>query len=485
MPVLVDFDFTIRSGEVHALVGGNGAGKSTFARILSGLEHRDGGELFLDGQAYSPGSRAEAQRAGIVMVLQELNIIPTLSVAENLFFDCLPHRWGWIRRKRLMNEAVGALERVGLGHLPPDQKVESLGIGHRQMLEIAAALARDCRILILDEPTAALTNREIDELFLRIRKLRERGVGILYISHRMEEIRMIADRVTVLRDGRVIATHPASGLDLSKVFEEMVGRKVAQGRERVDRGASGPVVLSAKGVCAEGVRDVDIEVREGEILGLAGLVGAGRTEFLRALFGASERTGGELCLDGHRIDIRTPADAVRAGIAMIPEDRKDDGLLLPQSITCNATLATHDLYSRLGWLLRNREDAAVERVGRRLDLRSAGLDQPVAELSGGNQQKVVLMRWLLRDCRVLLLDEPTRGVDMGAKETIYALLRELADNGKAILVVSSELPELLGLCDRIAVMSAGKLVAAFTPETWSEDRITEAAFSAYLNPDEL
>ena len=560
VPVLADFDCDVQRGEVHALVGSNGAGKSTFARILCGLVVPDAGHMSLAGRPHAPRSKREAEQAGVIMVLQELNVIGTLSIAENLFLHHLPRRAGFVASDQLYRRAREALARVGLEHFDPATPAGQLGVGQQQLVEIAGALAQDCHLLILDEPTAALTDPEIDGLFDHIRRLQAGGVGILYISHRMDEIRRIADRVTVLRDGRRIATHPAAEVQPAQLVREMVGHALPE-----RPATSGPLSQSvALRVCelraGERVRGVNFAVRHGEILGLSGLIGSGRTETLRAIMGADRADGGEIWGPGARtagsqlagaerglsqpaagtpaggtriepgdaLRLETsrgpqrnasfkpvldqpqpesrlqvgaptagtevffkpillplrhePSEAVRAGIGMVPEDRKQDGLLLPQSVRVNATLATVNTYARLGgWLDAAAEARAAESACRRLAVRCASVEQPVNELSGGNQQKVVIARWLARGCDVLLFDEPTRGIDVAAKETIYALLRELAGEGKAVVVVSSELTELMALCHRIAVMSAGRIVAEFLPDEWTPEKLTQAAFSGYLD----
>jgi ribose transport system ATP-binding protein len=484
VPVLTDFSFELLRGEVHALVGSNGAGKSTFARILCGLTPPNSGEMRFDDRPYAPRSKREAEHAGIIMVMQELNVIGTLTVAENIFLSRLPNRAGFVRFSELNKMAREALARVGLGDLDPATPAHRLGVGQQQLVEIAGALAQNCRVLILDEPTAALTDPEIDRLFENIRKLQAGGVGTIYVSHRMDEIRRIANRTTVLRDGRRIATHIATEVTPAELVREMVGHDLPERKGASER-QTREVALRVRGLSVgDRVRDVSFEVRSGEILGLAGLIGAGRTETLRAIFGADPKDSGEIFVGAatQAVTIREPADAVRAGIGMVPEDRKLDGLLLAQSVRVNTTLATLAKHVHAGgWLDSRKESQTADSLRARLALRCASVEQTVSELSGGNQQKVVVARWLARDCHVLLFDEPTRGIDVAAKDMIYQLLRDLAGEGKAIVMVSSELPELMALCDRILVMSAGRIVAEFLPGKWTQEAITHAAFSGYLD----
>ncbi len=484
VPVLVDFSFELRGGEVHALIGSNGAGKSTFARILCGLTPPDSGEIQFSGRRYAPRSKREAEHGGIVMVLQELNVIGTLSIAENIFLNRLPRRAGFVRFADLNIQAREALARVGLGDLDPATPADRLGVGQQQLVEIAGALAHNCQLLILDEPTAALTDPESDRLFDNIRRLQADGVGIIYISHRMDEIRRIASRVTVLRDGRRVATHNAAEVTAAEMVREMVGHDLPERKAAAGRVAGEPALRVDRLRAGDRVRDVSFQVRRGEILGLAGLIGSGRTETLRAIFGADKKDGGEILLGNppRPVIIREPADAVRAGIGMVPEDRKQDGLLLTQSIRVNTTLATLPRHTRRGgWLDNAAETQTTASQCQRLAVRCASLEQAVSELSGGNQQKVVIGRWLARDCSVVLFDEPTRGIDVAAKDMVYQLLRDLAADGKAVVFVSSELTELMAVCDRILVMSAGRIAAEFLPGEWTQEKITQAAFSGYLD----
>lgn len=481
VPVLCDFDFDLRRGEVHALVGSNGAGKSTFARILSGLTPRNSGGIQLSGKLYAPADKRDAEQAGVVMVLQELTVIGSLSIAENIFLNQLPRRAGWVRFKDLHEQARRALSRVGLNDLDPSAPAASLGVGQQQLVEIAGALRRDCRVLILDEPTAALTDPEIERLFANIRQLETEGVGIIYISHRMDEIRGIANRVTVMRDGRRIATHQANETTPAELVREMAGHDLPE-RKSVAGRRMGEVTLRVKNLRAgDRVRDVSFEVRQGEILGMAGLIGSGRTETLRSIFGADRLDGGEIWIGNRRTHFRNPKDAVKAGIGLVPEDRKQDGLLLPQSVRMNTTLSSIRRHaSSAGWLDVEAETETTSSFCKRLQVRCDSTEQSVTELSGGNQQKIVMARWLARDCDVLLFDEPTRGIDVAAKDAIYELLQELADSGKAVVVVSSELVELMLISDRIVVLSLGRVTGEFSPGEWTQEKITQASFLGHL-----
>ncbi|EPB6947779.1 TPA: sugar ABC transporter ATP-binding protein [Pseudomonas aeruginosa] len=486
-PVLAEIDLQLFGGEVLALTGENGAGKSTLSKIVGGLERPGAGSLELLGRPYAPASRREAEGLGVRMVMQELNLLPTLSVAENLFLHDLPRRAGWIDRRRLRAAAREAMAQVGLEAIDPDTLVGDLGIGHQQMVEIARNLIGDCRLLILDEPTAMLTAREVDMLFEQVERLRERGVAIVYISHRLEELARISQRIAVLRDGRLVCVEPIERYDADQLVTLMVGRDLG---ERFDLGPrqTGAPLLRVERLSRRGkVHEVSFEVRAGEIFGISGLIGSGRTELLRLIYGADRADGGQVLLGDppQRLSLRSPADSVRQGVALITEDRKGEGLLLDQSISANLALGNLPALARHGVIDRRREEALARRQVEALRVRCADTAQAVGELSGGNQQKVVIGRWLERDCQVLLFDEPTRGIDVGAKFDIYALLAELTRRGKALVVVSSDLRELMLICDRIGVLSAGRMVDTFERDAWTQDALLAAAFAGYKKRDAL
>lgn len=486
-PVLAEIDLQLFGGEVLALTGENGAGKSTLSKIVGGLERPGAGSLELLGRPYAPGSRREAEALGVRMVMQELSLLPTLSVAENLFLHDLPRRAGWIDRRRLRAAAREAMAQVGLEAIDPDTLVGDLGIGHQQMVEIARNLIGDCRLLILDEPTAMLTAREVDMLFEQVERLRERGVAIVYISHRLEELARISQRIAVLRDGRLVCVEPIERYDADQLVTLMVGRELG---ERFDLGPrqTGAPLLRVERLSRRGkVHEVSFEVRAGEIFGISGLIGSGRTELLRLIYGADRADGGQVLLGDppQRLSLRSPADSVRQGVALITEDRKGEGLLLDQSISANLALGNLPALARHGVIDRRREEALARRQVEALRVRCADTAQAVGELSGGNQQKVVIGRWLERDCQVLLFDEPTRGIDVGAKFDIYALLAELTRRGKALVVVSSDLRELMLICDRIGVLSAGRMVDTFERDAWTQDALLAAAFAGYKKRDAL
>ncbi len=475
-------DFELRAGEVHALVGENGAGKSTLTRIIAGVETADAGQMLLAGQPYQPRARTDAEAHGVRMVMQELNLIGNLTVAENIFFERLPNRFGFINYSGLHQAAREVMAKVGLEEIDPATPVRSLGVGRQQMVEIAAGLSRRCRVLALDEPTASLTDSEVSLLFSQIRRLRAEGVGIIYISHRIDEVLSIADRVTVLRDGRVVATHSSRDIDANAVIRMMVGRDLQCERLAPSGGAGRPALRVVGLTRGDEVRDVSFEAHCGEILGIAGLMGSGRTETMRAIFGADPSESGFVYLHGsdRPARIRKPSDAVRNRIALLTEDRKEQGLFLTLPVRANISITRLCSISRLGWIKRSCERQAARRYIDSLGIKAWSSEQPVAQLSGGNQQKVVIAKWLFRDCDILIFDEPTRGIDVGAKFEIYRMLAELAGRGKAILFVSSDLKELMAVCNRILVMSAGRVAGTFERGQWTEEAITAAAFSGYI-----
>ncbi len=483
--VLEGVSLDLQAGEVMALTGENGAGKSTLSKILCGLVDQSQGSMQLDGQPFTPTSRRDAEHHGVRMVMQELGLIPTLSVAENLLLGRLPHHLGWLDRAAIRQLAVAQLAKIGMTAIDPDTPVAALGIGQQQMVEIARNLQDGARVLVLDEPTAMLTPNETEHLFQQIALLKAQGVALVYVSHRLEELQRIADRVAVLRDGRLVDVRPMAGVREHELVERMVGHAVQdnEGRPRRTRGA---LRLSAHNMQrGKVVRGVSLDLYAGEIMGLAGLVGSGRTELVRLLFGADRADAGEIRLhaaQGAGVDAhvtpnwRSPVDAIRAGIGLVTEDRKSQGLLLPQSIRANTTLAGMGKVARGGWLQRAQESDVARHFIDRLRIRSRGPEQAVSTLSGGNQQKVVFARWLHQPCDVLLLDEPTRGVDVGARADIYHEVDRMCDDGKAVLMVSSDLRELMAMCDRIGVMHNGQLVAVFERGQWTDQQLLAAAF---------
>uniref|UniRef100_E1T9T6 ABC transporter related protein n=1 Tax=Burkholderia sp. (strain CCGE1003) TaxID=640512 RepID=E1T9T6_BURSG len=493
-PVLADVSLSLRAGEVLALTGENGAGKSTLSKIIGGLVEPTAGTMRLGGAPYAPASRTEAEALGVRMVMQELNLLPTLSVAENLFLNRLPRVGrlpGWIDRRKLREDARHAMAQVGLDAIDPDTLVGELGIGHQQMVEIARNLIDDCRVLILDEPTAMLTAREVDLLFEQIDRLKARGVALVYISHRLEELARVAEQIAVLRDGRLVHVDAMANLTSDEIVTWMVGRELGEQIDLGVRNIGAPLLKVERLSRGKVVRDVSFEVRAGEIFGVSGLIGAGRTELMRLIYGADQKDGGTVALASAPgappapVRIDSPSDAVRAGIALITEDRKGEGLLLPQPIAANVSLGNIGSVARHGVVDAKRENALAQKQIDAMRIRSSGPGQIVAELSGGNQQKVVIGRWLARDCRVLLFDEPTRGIDVGAKFDIYGLMGALAREGRALVVVSSDLRELMLICDRIGVMSAGSLTGVFERDTWTQDALLAAAFAGYRSREAL
>jgi ribose transport system ATP-binding protein len=479
--------FEVRGGEIHGLLGANGAGKSTLCRMIAGLVASSDGTMTLHGVAYRPTDKASAEQRGVVMVQQELNLVPTLTVAENLMLTRMPARFGVIRWRQLIEQARAILDRFGLRDLDPTAKTGDLGIGRQQMVEIAAALARDCRLLILDEPTAALSGGETRQLFQWLSELRAQGVGMVYVTHRLDEVVQLTDRITILRDGTRIHTGSTSTLTTDRMVELMSGAAACANESDLPSPArTSAMALRVQDLCSGPVQQVSFDLHMGERLGVAGLVGSGRTELLRAIFGADIADSGGVMLDGQTVlqRFRSLAEAVAAGLAMVTEDRAQSGLLLSRSLRMNVSLsALQRDFSTLGVVRNGRERAAAVQQVKSMEIRCTGLEQTVSELSGGNQQKVAVAKWLVRDARVFLFDEPTRGIDVAARRRIYRVFAELAAAGKGILIVSSDLAELTEVCDRIVVLSAGRVVDTFQRGEWSEDEITQACFANYRSVD--
>ena len=468
-------DLEVRPGEVHVLAGENGAGKSTLMKLVAQVEEPTSGTVEVGGEPVRYQGPAAARRLGISMVHQEFALAPDLSVAENLFIGHEPGAAGWISRGAERRAARDLLARVGLA-VDPNRRVGQLSTAQQQRVELAKALAVDAKVLILDEPTATLTERETAELFGIVGELTAQGIGVLYISHRLDEIFEIGDRVTVLRDGAVVATRPVSELDESRLVALMVGRDVQNlyPRSRVE---PGPVRLRVRGLSrGSAVRDASFEVRAGEIVGMAGLVGAGRTELARAVFGAEPPESGAVFLDERELKIRGPADAIAAGIGYLTESRKTDGLALQLGVDKNVTLA--NLPMTAGLIDLGAERRVAERERDRLRIRVPRVSRPVRALSGGNQQKVVLARWLQTDAEVLFFDEPGRGMDVAAKSEMFGQLDALAAEGKAIVLISSYLPELLNMCDRILVLREGRIAGEVERSEFSEERVVALATGA-------
>jgi ABC-type sugar transport system ATPase subunit len=473
---LDDVSLSILPGEVHAVVGENGAGKSTLMKILAGAQAPDGGSIVVAGRPVTIADPRVAHDLGIITIYQELSLVNALSVGENIFLGDLPTRGGeWrVDWPEVWRRTTELLERVGL-RIRPQTLVRELSAAQRQMVEIARALARNVRVLILDEPTSSLTERETERLFDIIAALKAQGVGIVYITHRLGEVFRIAQRVTVLRDGKLVGTVPVAEASEDLLVRMMVGRDLARLFTHA-RETDAPVRLAVRGLSrGKALHDVDLEVRAGEIVGLAGLVGAGRTELVRCLFGADRIDRGEILLDGKPVTIRTPGDAVDLGIALVPEDRKLQALVLGMGVRENLSLPVLDRLGSPFFPSRGRERALAGEYIQSLSIRTPHMEQRVAALSGGNQQKVVIARWLATKPKVLILDEPTRGIDVGAKAEVHALIARLAEAGVAILMVSSELPEILGMSHRVLVMRGGRIVADLPRAEATEEGIMAAA----------
>lgn len=480
---LQNVDFSVNAGECVALVGENGAGKSTLMKILSGVYAQDEGSIAINGQPVVPRNPHHAQQLGVSIIYQEFNLFPNMSIEENIFIGREPNRTGFVDRSQMREAAIGFLNQVGVD-LDPRAMVRDLSVAQQQMVEIAKALSYNARIVIMDEPTSALTDIEVRALFKIIRSLKEQGLGIVFVSHRLEEVFEICDRITVLRDGRNAGELLTAASTPDQVVRMMVGREMTDLYQKGASTATDRVVLEVRNLSRRGTQQddakvvldgVSLDVRAGEIVGLAGLVGSGRTEVARAIFGADPFDSGEIYLDGERIYVKSPADAIRRGIALAPEDRKLQALVLALAIRENIALPNLGRLSKLGFVRRREERNLANQYIEALSVRTPSMEQKVINLSGGNQQKVVLAKWLALNPNVLIVDEPTRGIDIGAKAEVHSLLSRLAEQGVAVLMISSELPEILGMSDRIYVMREGKMTGVIDRADATEERVMELA----------
>jgi ribose transport system ATP-binding protein len=466
---LENVDFSLRSGEIHALLGENGAGKSTLMKILCGIYSSDSGQIFIDGEEKSITSPAIAKNYGIGIVHQELMLAPDLTVAENIFLGREPKRWGLLDWRTMKEDAASLLQELRFS-LSPSALVQDLTVAQKQLVEIAKVMSQKPRILIMDEPTSALTDSEVEHLFDRLETLRQTGIGIIYISHKMDEVKRIADRVTVLRDGHFIGTLEKGEIDIPTIIKMMVGRSDVVSFQRNRAFQSEERVLEVRGLTNSRVRDISFELRKGEILGFAGLMGAGRTETMRALFGIDPVDSGEVFINGKKCVVKHPHRMKSLGVGFAPEDRRDQALFLDMTVWENVSIA--QLYRRKSGL-RNvlEEKSLAKQYKQMLDIQTPTVHQEMKKLSGGNQQKVVISRWLANNPDILILDEPTRGIDVGAKSEIYEILSNLSKRGVSIIVVSSELPELLAIADRIIIMHEGRISGEVDAAVATQEKI--------------
>ncbi len=475
---LADGTIEILPGEIHALVGENGAGKSTLVKILAGLHRPDSGEFRVAGESAQFRSVGDSKEAGISVIYQEPTLFPDLTVAENIFIGRQPKgRFGLISRSAMVRKANRLFDRLGVP-IDPNRVAEGLSIADQQIIEIAKAISLDAKVLVMDEPTAALSGVEVDRLFAVARSLREKGTGILFISHRFEEVFELCDRITVMRDGRYIATHRTADVTVESIVREMVGRDIGELFPKTDAEIGG-VVLDVEHLSRAGVfKDISFQVRAGEIVALAGLVGAGRTEVARAVFGIDPYDAGSITFEGRRLKAHDPQAAITAGMGFVPEDRRKQGLVLELSVARNVTLTLRNKFTTAGLINGAAERRAAKEWSERLHVKTGSLEHPVSTLSGGNQQKVVLAKWLATEPRLLIIDEPTRGIDVGTKSEVHRLISELASRGIAILMISSELPEVLGMADKVLVMHEGQIAAELDRADANPESIMHAATSS-------
>lgn len=468
---LIDVSFSIEKGEVLALMGENGAGKSTLIKILAGAYRMDSGEIFCEGKKVQINDRNDSTKLGISIIFQELNLFSNLSVAENIFVNREFRKAGFIYdREKTNSEAKLLLERVGL-NCSPDTKLGKLSVSQRQMVEIAKALSADVRLIIMDEPTSSLTDTEVDKLFDIINNLKKRGVSILFVSHKINEVRRIADRVHILRDGEYIATLKKEEITEEAIIKSMVGRTLENIFVK-QYAEIGEIALEVRNLCTKNfLKNISFNVRKGEIVGFAGLVGAGRSEVMRAVFGLDAISEGEILIDGKPVRINSPSDAIKHGLGLVPEDRKHDGLILGMSVMKNGSIVMLDKLSKHGLINDALEYETIESYVEKLSIKTPSMEKEVKDLSGGNQQKVVVAKWLANNPQILIVDEPTRGIDVAAKKEIHNLISNLAKSGVAIIMISSEMPEVLGMCDRIYVMHEGRIRSELCREEATQEKI--------------
>ncbi|HIR14762.1 MAG TPA: sugar ABC transporter ATP-binding protein [Candidatus Choladousia intestinavium] len=482
--VLKNAQLDLRDGEVHALMGENGAGKSTLMNILTGVYTKDSGSVFVDDKEVTFKSAKEAEENGIVFIHQELNVLYDMTVEENLFINKeLKGSFGFCRSKEMQEKAKEALALLGVS-IPAKAVMSTLSVGQQQMVEICKGLMANARVIIMDEPTAALTETEANTLFEVIEGLREKGVSVIYISHRMEEIFQISDRITVMRDGEYIGTKDTKDTNMNELVKMMIGREIGE-RYPARQAKIGDVVLEVEGLGLDGVFDkISFNVRAGEVLGVGGLMGAGRTEIMHSIFGDVPYQRGKIRIRGKEVQIRKTSDAIKQGIGFITEDRKLEGLMLEKSIEENISLTNLDRMSHNTMINTKKEDALSQRGIKEFNIKCFGASMPAGNLSGGNQQKVVLAKWILKEPKILILDEPTRGVDIGAKKEIYNIINDLAGQGVAVIMISSELPELLGMSDRIMVVREGRVTGIISKEEANQENVMILATGGTLDENE-
>ncbi len=479
---LSGIDFAVRKGTVHALCGENGAGKSTLMKIIMGLYQADEGQIYLDEKPVEIKNPIQAGELGISMIAQELNYVPELSVEENLFLGRLPiNRWGKVDWRKVRREAEKFLEEENLSY-SPDQKLKTLTVSDIQMLEIIKAITNNAQIIIMDEPTSSITSKEVEQLFAKIEELKSQGVSIIYISHKMEEVFRIADDITVLRDGTVVSTDRAEELDLDTVIARMVGRRLDNVYPKEEVEIGGMALEVENFTRTDLFEDINFYVKKGEIVGFAGLVGAGRTETMRAVFGLDPHDKGSVKIDGREVQIKSPRDSIANKLVMLSESRRDDGIVPVRSVAENASLASLKRFIYGGYAHKTKEREEVRDSFKKMNVKTPSLDTAISTLSGGNQQKVLLSRWMLCDPDVMILDEPTRGIDVGAKFEIYRLITDIVKDNKAVIMVSSELPELIGMCDRIYIMCQGKISGCIARDAFAQEIIMKHA-AGLVNED--